>query len=275
MLDAMATPHQANVDRFSGFASRYDCSRPSPPAAMVDMLGQLARAPHPHRVVDLGCGTGLSTRVWAGRADEVVGVDPNEDMRRQAEEATDALPGGHGIRYQAGHSSDTGLPEGGADIVTCCQSLHWMEPESTFAEIGRILRAGGVFAACDADFPPVTLWEVEGAYRAFNARVDELEKELGVSDVVRRWHKTGHLKRLEASGRFRWTREILLHQVEMGNAERFVGLVTSFGSVPSLMKHGVSEEQLGLPALRAIAHEVLGDAMRPWYFSFRLRVGVK
>ena len=40
-----------------------------------------------------------------------------------------------------------------ADIVTCSQSFHWMEPEPTLAEIARILRPGGVFAAYDYDWP--------------------------------------------------------------------------------------------------------------------------
>jgi len=45
----------------------------------------------------------------------------------------------------------TDLPDGCADIVTCSQSLHWMVPESTFAEVARILRPGGVFATYDYD----------------------------------------------------------------------------------------------------------------------------
>ena len=36
----------------------------------------------------------------------------------------------------------TGLDEGSADIVTCSQSLQWMAPEPTLAEIARILRPG-------------------------------------------------------------------------------------------------------------------------------------
>ncbi len=48
--------------------------------------------------------------------------------------------------------------EGTAGIVTCAQSFHWMEPESTFIEVARILRPGGVFAAYDYDRPPTVHW---------------------------------------------------------------------------------------------------------------------
>lgn len=261
----------ANLTRFSGFADKYDAHRPSPPAAMADVLTQLAQSPSPRLVVDLGSGTGLSTRIWAGRAERIIGVEPNDDMRAQAQLSTNAPE----ISYSKGLSTATGLPDGCADIVTCCQCLHWMEPEPTFAEIARILRPGGVFAACDADFPPTVMWQVERPYGEFCARVEAMERECGIAQEVQRWPKAGHLERVRASGRFRWTRELLLHQVEMGNAERLVGLTMSFGSCPAVLKRGVTEQQIGLDQWRAAVREILGDAPRPWYFSFRVRVGVK
>ena len=87
-------------------------------------------------MVDLGSGTGLSTRAWAERAEEVVGIEPNDAMRVEAEAATQA----GNVRYLGGSSYETGLPDACADLVTCAQSLQWMEPEPTFAEIARILR---------------------------------------------------------------------------------------------------------------------------------------
>src|SRR5690606_15398774 len=110
----------------------------------------LAAVERPALVVDVGSGTGLSTRLWAGRADQVIGIEPGDDMRRQAEAQT-AAPS---VRYQPGYSTATGLPDACADIVTVSQALHWMEPEPTFAEMARILRPGGVFAAFDCDWPP-------------------------------------------------------------------------------------------------------------------------
>ena len=38
-----------------------------------------------------------------------------------------------------GYAHATGLPDAFADVVVCSQSFHWMEPESTLQEIGRIL----------------------------------------------------------------------------------------------------------------------------------------
>src|SRR5262249_27493451 len=150
----------------------------------------------------------------AGWAEAVIGVEPSADMRGQAEARSAAMPDGANVRYQAGYANATGLPDGCADIVTCSQSLHWMEPESTFAEVARILRPGGVFAAYDCDWPPTFHWQVEQAYSTCQAQAHAAEQAHGLSREVRSWEKSGHLERIRASGRFRFAKEILLHHVE-------------------------------------------------------------
>jgi hypothetical protein len=62
---------------------------------------------------------------------------------------------------------------------------------------------------------------------------------------------------------------------EEGGAERFVGLELSQDGVATLLKNGVSEDEIGITALREAARRLLGDAIVPWYFSYRIRVGVK
>jgi hypothetical protein len=105
--------------------------------------------------------------------------------------------------------------------------------------------------------------------------VDALEAERRVSDAVPKWSKDGHLTRIRESGLFRYTREILLHHTEPGNAERLVGLVLSLGAVETLLKVGLSEEEIGLSRLRADARRLLGDDPQPWYWSVRVRAAVK
>lgn len=266
----MTSPLHANVARFSGFADCYDSFRPIPPSVLLDILTQLAQVQRPRLVVDLGSGTGISTRMWTGWAERIIGVEPNADMRRQAEQR--AI---ESITYREGVSTHTGLPDGCADIVTCCQALHWMEPEPTFAEVARILRPGGVFAACDTDWPPTTLWGADAAYSTLEERADRLEEKLGFYEDVRKWSKDEHLSRMSTSGQFRYTKEVVVHGVEAGNAERLIGLALSQGGVQSLLKRGVSEDEIGLTEFRAAAHRILGDEPMRWYFSFRVRIGVK
>jgi len=101
-----------------GFALHYDRYRPRPPAALFETLLQLARTERPALVVDLGAGTGLSTRPWAALAERVVGVEPNSSMRDTAEGLTPQP----NVEFVLGFSHETGLPDACADVVTASQS---------------------------------------------------------------------------------------------------------------------------------------------------------
>lgn len=261
-----------NAARFSGFADVYDRNRPAVPPVVADILTQLAQVVRPRLVVDLGCGTGLSTRLWAGRADKVIGIEPNPDMRRQAAKTSKAMMLA-GIAYRDATSTDTALPDACADIVTACQSLHWMEPNATFAEVGRILRPGGVFAACDARLKPTMTWEAMAAFETFHKRIHRAEKKHGL--IPKEWPHETHLKRMKASGQFRFTTELAVHGLESGNADRLVGLAMSLSLVPAMLKLGLAEQQIGLAQLRQAAQRTLGDKQTPWYFSYRLMVAIR
>lgn len=259
-----------NIERFTGFASHYDHYRPAPPAILGELLTTLAQTPHPTLVVDLGCGTGLSTRYWADKAEQAIGIEPTDSMRNQAEQAT--LPN---VSYRKAFSHDTGLPAGNAEIVTCSQALHWMDPFPTFREAARILRPGGVFAAYDYDWPPTTgHWEADAAYEACMSQGRALEEKHGLTGALHQWEKSTHLTRMRESGAFRYTHETLIHHVEEGNAERLVGLLVSQGWVGSLRKIGVSDDEIGIGILREKAESLLGNKLRPWHWSSRMRWGI-
>ena len=264
----------ANVERFTGFAEVYDRYRPNPPEILYSLLSGLRGVERPTRVVDLGSGTGLSTFYWHEGADEIIGVDPSDDMRAIAEASAKAM-GAYDVRFVSGFSTDTGLPDACADIVTCSQSLHWMDPEPTFAEVARILRPGGVFAAYDCDWPPTVGWEAEDAYLHAHRLAIALEKERHLAPDLKHWPKPEHLGRMRDSGRFRHVKEILVHSTEIGNAERFVGISLSQGHIAKLLQAGVQEHEIGIDRLREVAHNTLGDEMRPWHWSYRVRVGIR
>jgi ubiquinone/menaquinone biosynthesis C-methylase UbiE len=266
----MSNPSEANAGRFTGFADIYDKYRPRPPQAVVDLLTHLAGAPRPRLVVDLGCGTGLSTRMWADVAEAVIGIEPSDDMREEAGRRTTAP----NVSYRRGFAHATKLPDASADIVTCSQSLHWMDPEPTFLEVRRITRPGGVFAAIDCDWPPHTpAKEVEQAYMDTMDRRLKLAARIG-QDTAPRWSKEEHLARMRRSGLFTSTQEVVLHHTEMGSADRIVGLALSMGSVQKCLKAGVSGADLGLDDLRTIARRAFGEASVPWSFTYRVRIGV-
>jgi SAM-dependent methyltransferase len=249
-----------------GFAGGYDRFRPRPPRALLELLFRYARTERPGLVVDLGCGTGLSTRAWSGTAERVVGIEPNPAMLAAAEPAS-------GVEYREAYGHETGFEPATADIVTASQSLHWMEPEPTFAEAARILRPGGVFAAYDYDWPPTVDPEVDEAFIAYRARRAQLRARRGIQRGADRWPKHEHLHRMRASGRFRLCREVVLHSVEEGDAARVVGFAHSLG-LPAVAADDELERELKVDELEAVARRVLGDRTVPFVFGYRVRVGV-
>jgi SAM-dependent methyltransferase len=251
-----------------GFAAGFDANRPAPPHVLVEILCLEAQVDRPRLVVDLGSGTGLSTRVWADRAEEVVGVEASPEMREQAEGATSAT----NVRFVQAYAQATGLPDGEADIVTCSQALHWMEPEPTLAEAARILRPGGVCAAYDYDWPPIVGWEVEAAFEDVLRRVRAGRAPDGRG---MRYAKEGHLERMKASGHFRYAREVVFHSRDRADAERIVGMALSLGPLTVLLHDGKTEEELGLAALREAAERTLGDREAQIFLGYRIRLGVK
>jgi len=254
-----------------GFAQVYDRYRPSPPAALLDLLTLVARIERPRLVVDLGSGTGLSTRVWSARAHEVVGVDANAAMVERAREVTDAP----NVRYVNAFGAETGLAEGAADIVTCAQAFHWMEPAPVLAEAARILRRGGVFAAYDYDVPPIVEPEVDAAFEEHHQARGAARRRLGIEAGAARWWKDRHLERIRESGHFRFAREAVCHGWDGADAARMVGLAESIGGPRELFGGAAPEVAETFERLRGVAERVLGDHTWPMVVCYRVRLGIK
>jgi SAM-dependent methyltransferase len=295
-------PPPPNLTRFSGFADLYDANRPTAPARLGPLLARYAGRDRPV-VVDLGSGTGLSSRWAAGWAGRVIGIEPNDDMRAVA-----IARGGPGVEYRAGVSHATGLADDSADIVIAVQAMHWMEPLSTHTEVARVLRPGGVFAIVDADWPPVSgvvaaeeAWVVvhqrirvlearlarglDGA--ALRAPIDVADPELAADDDLAdphldrtmldatSWSKRDHLRRLRASGHFAYAREVLMDQDGPGGAATFVALLRSQGSYQHLVKVGLDDDDIGVAAFaEAVAAAFAAAGPVALSFSYRARLGV-
>jgi SAM-dependent methyltransferase len=121
---------------FGRAAALYDRVRPSYPSdAARWMLGDA-----PCRVLDLGAGTGIFTRVLASLGHDVVAVEPDDAMRAILTAATP------GVAALAGSAEAIPLPAGSFDAVVAAQAQHWFDNAAARSEIARMLRPGGIFA---------------------------------------------------------------------------------------------------------------------------------
>jgi SAM-dependent methyltransferase len=123
-------------ERFSGLAGLYERHRPSYPAALLDWIVASAGLAPGDPVADVGCGTGISTRLFAERGFDVVGIDPNQAMLAEARASG---PG----RYLPGEAAATGLPARSMALVSVAQAFHWFDIPATLREFRRVLRPQG------------------------------------------------------------------------------------------------------------------------------------
>lgn len=126
-------------ERFSETADAYEKYRPSYPPALVDWVLHTARVEAPAWIGDVGCGTGISTRLFAERGFRVVGIDPNEQMLRLA-----APRGGRFLRAEAAR---TALQAASLDLVVSGQAFHWFDLATVMPELKRVLKPGGRVSA--------------------------------------------------------------------------------------------------------------------------------
>lgn len=120
---------------FGEDAEQYDRARPSYPAELIDDLA----GPDVHRVLDVGCGTGIAARLFAARGCAVLGVEPDARMAAVARR--------HGIDVAVAAFEAWDPPPEPFDLVYFAQSWHWVDPAIGAAKVGRVLRPGGRFAA--------------------------------------------------------------------------------------------------------------------------------
>lgn len=266
---------KSNVDRFSGFEDVYDNNRPEAPLQVIEIVSTYL-GKKPSLVADIGCGTGLSTFIWKDHAERIIGVEPNDDMRGKAVQKASSLTDASHISFVKGFSNDLDMVSGSVDIITCSQSFHWMEPVSTLNEISRVLVPGGVFAAYDCDWPPTLTWQIEEQYNHLIQKADDtIARLVQEPEQAHRWSKDKHLQRIRESGKFRFTKEIVFHNTERCDAERYVGLTLSQGGLQTVFKLGAADLDADIAKFTADVEQYFQGRTLEVMFSYRMRLGVK
>jgi SAM-dependent methyltransferase len=115
-------------------AERYDRSRPTYPAELIDFLV----ADHPQQVLDIGCGTGIASRLFQARGCQVLGVEPDPRMA--------AIARRHGVPVEDGTFEEWDARARVLDLLISGQAWHWVDPVAGAARAAEVLRPGGRIA---------------------------------------------------------------------------------------------------------------------------------
>jgi SAM-dependent methyltransferase len=143
---------------FDRDAERYDRCRPSYPDALVDAL--LGPQPSRLNVLDVGCGTGIASRLISERGAKVLGV---EVAPRMAEIARSS-----GLDVEVGAFEDWEPAGRMFDRVISAQAWHWLDLPVAAAKAASVLRLGGCLCLIwNAGSPPDDLADALAEVYAF------------------------------------------------------------------------------------------------------------
>lgn len=129
-----------NTQKFSGKADVYAAARPSYPKELFTFLKSEYHLGAGTVIADIASGTGKFTQPLVQMGCKVYAVEPNDDMRSQAE----SLLGGYENFISVnGSAENTGLGDHSVDFISAAQAFHWFDPARFGAECKRIIKPSG------------------------------------------------------------------------------------------------------------------------------------
>lgn len=106
-------------------------------------------------VVDVGCGSGQSTPMYASFSDKILGLDPSEEQIKKARQQN----GMENIEYKVAIGESVPLQDESADIICCAQSVHWLDYNKFLKECSRVLKPQGSLAVYGYTMAEITVPE--------------------------------------------------------------------------------------------------------------------
>lgn len=132
---------------FPSAAARYAEGRPDFHSLIADKIRKFLRIDGcVSHALDVGCGTGLSSRALRAIADRVDGVDCSAAMLFRATPM-------EGVTYHVADAEHLPFEDGAFDLITVSCAFHWLDRGKFLAEARRVLRDGGHLVIYDNTFP--------------------------------------------------------------------------------------------------------------------------
>ena len=138
-------------DFWSRVAARYDrvVDLQIGPATRCLLRNRVEKEGRLGAVVEFGCGTGFYTSALAEKADAVTATDLSPGMLALARDRTSAP----NVTFRVEDCQKTSFPDASFDTAFMGLVVHFTEPDSTLAEMRRILRPRGTLIVLNLDMP--------------------------------------------------------------------------------------------------------------------------
>ena len=184
---------------FDGVAELYDRARSAYPPALLDDVASLGR-----RLLEVGPGTGQATRALVERGVDVTAVELGPNLaaiaRRNVPQAT--IVTADLEAWEPEHAD--------FDVVAAFNAFHWLDPDTRYATVARLLHPRGALAVAEIDYVTVpggdTYWsDAREDYEAAlpDADFDLPPPEEAVGDLRGELEASGFFREVEVR-RYRW-----------------------------------------------------------------------
>lgn len=138
------------AERFGEVVKDYQRYRKSHPKEIFDKFFSLL-SPRSATVLDLACGSGKSTEPLVRKGIKVIGCDPDRRMLSEAKRRAKVIKSP--IRYLLGRAEKLPFKKDSFDAVTVGSAFHWFANKQTTAEMGRVLKLGGLLYTFIYQYP--------------------------------------------------------------------------------------------------------------------------
>lgn len=218
---------------FGTLAAGYATARPPVHPRVIEHVAALLNQSPVPLAVDIGCGSGVSTRALDGHALRRIGVEPVEPMLAYARQTAP------GAEFVCGRAEKLPLASAIADWITAAGSLNYASPRRFFAEARRVLKLRGSLVIYD--FGPGTGLEfgdtaLEEWFARFAARYPQPANEALTLDPERVAELAGEAFLVAAAEYF-----------EIGirfDAASYAGYMLTETNVAEALKRGVPLEEI-------------------------------
>jgi len=125
------------TENFTDKAEIYAKYRPSYPNEYIDYLLSANQLKEEQMVADIGSGTGILSRQLLEKGMNVIGIEPNDDMRKKAEESLSIHSRFKSIK---GTAENTTLKGNSVELVTVAQAFHWFYKKKIKIKCQQIIK---------------------------------------------------------------------------------------------------------------------------------------
>lgn len=123
-----------NYFDFSSVAERYAKGRPYFHPNTVRKIGQFLQLDGKlDRILDVACGTGLSSKALTDIGEEVIGTDISEEMLAYARQNRE-------IQFVQSPAEELPFPDQYVDLITVSSGVHWFDIDAFLKECQRLLK---------------------------------------------------------------------------------------------------------------------------------------